>query len=466
MTNRQLIALYAATVFTVFALAWALEFALETPVQAFLFPDNASHSHDDLWTHVIMSTAFAVFALSVPAVVIGIILRKQRVTEAAYRRSEGILRAFIDHAPALVALKHADGRYLLMNKEYTNQLGFDASDTEGKSASSVFPSDLADEFAAQERKAIETGSDVTEEHVIPHKDGDHVHLCTKFPVFGPDGAVIGIGTFSTDITDQKDTETRVNAALMDAEQANRAKSLFLANMSHELRTPLNSIIGFSQVLTIPQPMGPSPEKQIEYARDIQGSAEHLLKLINDLLDLSKIEAGQIALNESRIDLGDLLEQSCRLIRPQAETKGVAVTFTKDGVLPPLLADSRHLTQVFLNLLSNAVKFNRPGGNVTVTAGRNDAGAVVVAIADTGIGIAPEDMDLVLEPFGQAGTAPLRAHSGGTGLGLSVSKELIELHDGTLTLDSTPGVGTTVTVTFPPARCAATGATPPGSATPA
>ena len=181
-----------------------------------------------------------------------------------------------------------------------------------------------------------------------------------------------------------------------------------------------------------------------------------MKLINDLLDLSKIEAGQVTLNETRVDLDDLLEQSCRLIGPQAEPKGVTVTFTKDGTLPPLLADSRHLTQVFLNLLSNAVKFNRPGGSVTVTAGCDDAGAIVVAIADTGIGIAPEDLDLVLEPFGQAGTGPQRAHSGGTGLGLSVSKQLIELHGGTLTLDSTPGVGTTVTVAFPPARTVAAG----------
>ena len=456
MTNRQLFAFYGLTLAAVFGLACLWVFGLEDAVNASLFSDAPQEHVGGHWYHVVSATAFAAAALIVPAIFIGMILKKLRAAESVHRRSEGILRAFIDHAPALVALKNADGRYLLMNKEYTDQLGFDPSDTEGKSASSVFPSELADQFAAQERKAIETGTDVTEEHIVPHKDGDHVHLCTKFPVMGPDGTVIGIGTFSTDITGQKDTETRVNEALLDAEQANRAKSQFLANMSHELRTPLNSIIGFSQVLTIPQPMGPAPEKQIEYARDIQGSAEHLLKLINDLLDLSKIEAGQVTLNETRVDLDDLLEQSCRLIGPQAEPKSVTVTFSKDGTLPPFLADSRHLTQVFLNLLSNAVKFNRPGGSVTVTAGCDDAGAIVVAIADTGIGIAPEDLDLVLEPFGQAGTGPQRAHSGGTGLGLSVSKQLIELHGGTLTLDSTPGVGTTVTVAFPPARTVAAG----------
>ena len=434
----------------VFGLAYAWEFAIEDLINSILFPSHEPEPHKLRWEYVVTSTAFAAVAMFVPASIVAWIMKKQRAAERAYRRSEDTLRAFIDHAPALVALKHADGRYLLVNKEYSTQLGFDPATTEGADASSVFPSHLAKEFRDQERRAIESRQDVTEEHVIPHKDGDHVHLCTKFPVMGDDGSVVGIGTFSMDITDQKATEQRINAALMDAEQANRAKSEFLANMSHELRTPLNSIIGFSQVMSLGPPLGPGPEKHLEYARDIQRSAEHLLHLINDLLDLSKIEAGQVTLNEEDFDLVDLLGQACHMLEADAEAKSVTMNQAPEISLPALHADSRYVMQVFLNLLSNAVKFNRPGGRVDITVGIEDDGRLAVAIADTGIGIAAADIPLVLEPFGQAGTSSDRAHVG-TGLGLSVSKQLVELQGGTLTLVSAPGEGTTVTVRFPADR---------------
>ncbi|MEQ9684408.1 MAG: PAS domain-containing protein, partial [Rhodospirillales bacterium] len=230
MNNRQLIALYGIALLAVFGLAYLWEFHLE----ALLFGDaDRLPGHDTSqarWDHILTATIFAAVAMIVPAWIVAWVMKKQRKAEKAYRRSEGILRAFIDHAPALVALKHADGRYLLMNKEYTTQLGLDPAKTEGLDAGSVFPVHLAEEFRDQERRAVETRQDVTEEHVIPHKDGDHVHLCTKFPVMGEDGTVVGIGTFSTDITERKATEKRINDALMDAERANRTKSEFLANM--------------------------------------------------------------------------------------------------------------------------------------------------------------------------------------------------------------------------------------------
>jgi two-component system cell cycle sensor histidine kinase PleC len=450
LNNRQLVALYGATLLAVFGLAYLWEFALEDALNALIDPDHAPEPHMLRWEYVFTSTAFAATAMIVPAGVIAWMMKRQRKAEQAYRRSEGVLRAFIDHAPALVALKHADGRYLLMNKEYTTQLGLDPAAIEGLNASSVFPTHLAQEFRDQERRAVESRQDVTEEHVIPHKDGDHVHLCTKFPVFADDGAVVGIGTFSTDITDQKAAEQRINDALMDAEEANRAKSEFLANMSHELRTPLNSIIGFAQIMTLDPSSGPSLEKRTEYARDIQRSAEHLLELINDLLDLSKIEAGQVTLNEAPVDLQELLEQACHMLQADAEAKTVTLACACKDALPKLRADTRYLMQVVLNLLSNAVKFNVPGGRVDVSARIEDDGRISIAISDTGIGIAAEDIPLVLEPFGQVGTSSEHAHVG-TGLGLSVSKQLVELHGGTLTLVSAPGEGTTVTIRFPADR---------------
>ena len=454
LNNRQLIALYGATLAAVFGLAYLWEFALEDMVNAVIDPGHAPEPHKLRWEYVTTSTAFAAVAMIVPAAVVAWVMKKQRSAELAFRRSEETLRAFIDHAPALVALKHADGRYLLMNKEYTNQLGLDPAKIEGLNAGNVFPTHLAEEFRNQERRAVETRQDVTEEHVIPHTDGDHVHLCTKFPVMGEDGTVVGIGTFSTDITEQKAAERRINAALMDAEQANRAKSEFLANMSHELRTPLNSIIGFSQVMSLGEGLGLSHDKHPEYARDIQRSAEHLLQLINDLLDLSKIEAGQVTLNEDEIDLPETLEQACHMLKTEAEAKALTLTCACEAGTPRLFADTRYLMQVILNLLSNAVKFNRPGGRIDVSARVEDDGRIAIDIADTGIGIAAEDIPLVLEPFGQVGTSSDRSHVG-TGLGLSVSKQLVELHGGTLTLISAPGAGTTVTVRFPADRAIGT-----------
>ncbi|MCF3630194.1 PAS domain-containing sensor histidine kinase [Thalassospiraceae bacterium LMO-SO8] len=454
LNNRQLIALYGATLAAVFGLAYLWEFRVAGDAAETLAQGSPHVQRIDRWEHVLTATAFAAVAMLVPAGIIGWILKKQKAAEDAYRRSEGTLRAFIDHAPALVALKHADGRYLLMNKEYTNQLGLDPAKAEGLDASNVFPTGLAQEFRAQERRAIETRQDVTEEHVIPHTDGDHVHLCTKFPVMGEDGTVVGIGTFSTDITEQKAAERHINDALMDAERANRAKSEFLANMSHELRTPLNSIIGFSQVMSLGEGLRLPPGKHVEYARDIQRSAEHLLQLINDLLDLSKIEAGQITLNEDEIYLPETLEQACHMLETEAEAKALTLTCACEAGTPRLFADTRYVMQVVLNLLSNAVKFNRPGGRVDVSARVEDDGRIAIDIADTGIGIAAEDIPLVLEPFGQVGTSSDRSHIG-TGLGLSVSKQLVELHGGSLTLISTPDIGTTVTVRLPASRAIGT-----------
>lgn len=451
MTKRQLAALYGLTLLAVFGLACLWEFFLEDAANRLLFPNAEIEPHPLRWEYVFTSTAFAAIAMIVPAVLVAWVLKKNNAAESAYRRTEGILRAFIDHAPGLVALKHADGRYLLVNKEYSNQLGLDPTQTEGQNARSVFPSHLADAFAIQERRALETGGEVTEERVIPHTDGDHVHLCTKFPVTDDAGEIVGIGTFSTDITDQKTTENMINNALQDAEKANKAKSLFLANMSHELRTPLNSIIGFAQVLRSDLPL--AKEKHDEYAGDIQHSAEHLLSLINDLLDFSKIEAGQLILHETEVNLAELVEQSCRMVKPDADEKSITVSHTFAEQLPMLRADSRCVTQVLLNLVANAVKFNTKGGSVRVSAMPESDGQITVSIVDTGIGIAPEHMDIVMEPFGQADSSAEHAQAG-TGLGLSVSRQLMELHGGTLTLSSTLGQGTTVTVRFPAERAVA------------
>jgi signal transduction histidine kinase len=236
------------------------------------------------------------------------------------------------------------------------------------------------------------------------------------------------------------------------EAANRHKSEFLANMSHELRTPLNAIIGFSEVLT-EQMFGDVNGKQMEYLKDIHSSGQHLLSLINDVLDLSKIEAGKMELDLSCFDLGLLLEHSATLVRERAQRHGLTLELEVGDGLAEWVADARKVKQVVVNLLSNAVKFTPNGGRVSVRArhlngvdGRAGEWAEV-SVSDTGVGIAKKDQALVFEEFRQASGDVLRKAEG-TGLGLALVKRFVELHGGTVTLDSAPGQGSTFRVVLP------------------
>ena len=245
-------------------------------------------------------------------------------------------------------------------------------------------------------------------------------------------------------------ESQLIRARDEAEAANRAKSSFLANMSHELRTPLNAIIGFSEVIN-GEIYGPdTAQRYREYATYINSSGQHLLRLVNDILDLSKLAAGQLELAESLIDLGSLLRDCVGLILAQARQKSVTITTDLAEGLPPVMAGELRLKQVLLNLLSNAVKFSREGGAVTLSARLLATGDLAIAVRDHGIGMKPQDIPTALEPFRQIDNALSRSYEG-TGLGLPLAKMLIEKHGGTLALDSTLGVGTTVTVTLPRSR---------------
>jgi signal transduction histidine kinase len=233
------------------------------------------------------------------------------------------------------------------------------------------------------------------------------------------------------------------------EIANKHKSEFLANMSHELRTPLNAIIGFSEVLS-EQMFGDVNEKQLEYLNDIHSSGHHLLTLINDILDLSKIEAGRMELELSRFDLGLLLDNSMTLVRERATRHGLALKLEVGEDIDEWVADQRKVKQIVINLLSNAVKFTPAGGSVTLRARRIEDGradAVEIAVIDTGVGIAPEEQTLVFEEFRQASGDYLRK-SEGTGLGLALAKRFVELHGGTIRVESVPGHGSTFAFILP------------------
>ena len=245
-------------------------------------------------------------------------------------------------------------------------------------------------------------------------------------------------------------------AKLGAETANQAKSEFLANMSHELRTPLNAIIGFSEVIKRGM-FGPLSERYRSYGGDIFDSGNHLLKLINEILDLSKLEAGHFDLHEEDVDIAAVIGVSKRLVEAQAEKAKVRVTEAIDDDLPLIRADDRRMRQILINILSNAVKFTPEGGIIRVESSVRDAG-LVISVSDTGIGMSPEEIPKALEPFGQIDSTISRKYEG-TGLGLPLAKHLVELHGGTLIVESALGVGTTVTIVLPPERILARPVTP-------
>ena len=235
-----------------------------------------------------------------------------------------------------------------------------------------------------------------------------------------------------------------------AEEASRAKSEFLSNMSHELRTPLNAIMGFSDIIR-EQTFGPVGSiKYREYARDINDAGRHLLELINDVLDFSKIESGNEELYEEWIDVHDAIGSVTRMLHDQAQRSDVNITVEAPDELPPLYADEKKIRQILINLLSNALKFTDQGGTVTLTAWYNDSGGYVIQVEDTGIGIALKDIPKALGLFGQVDSAFNRRYEG-TGLGLPLSKSLAEMHGGSLDIQSQVDVGTTVTVRLPTER---------------
>jgi signal transduction histidine kinase len=281
-------------------------------------------------------------------------------------------------------------------------------------------------------------------------DGTHRYvIITKFPVRDESGTIVGFGSSGVDVASQRKSEQALRNAKERAETASRAKSEFLANMSHELRTPLNSVIGLSEVM-LEGIFGPLSDKYREYISDINVSGQHLLEVITDILDISKIEAGEVDLEESIVDIPDIVRSSLRLAytRTQDKRKWTSVDIP-DG-FPKLKADNRLVRQVLVNLLTNAIKFTHDDGDVGIVTAIDAEGGIAIQVVDTGIGIAPDDIPRALEPFGQVRRRAELIHEG-TGLGLPLSKKFMELHGGTLELLSEPNKGTTVIISFPAER---------------
>jgi PAS domain S-box-containing protein len=272
------------------------------------------------------------------------------------------------------------------------------------------------------------------------------------PLFDAAGRFVGYRGTGRDITEQVQAETVLRETKEAAEAANLAKSQFLANMSHELRTPLNAIIGFSESLELGV-RGPMQPEQAEYVGIIRQSGEHLHDVINDILDLAKVDAGKFELREEEgIDPRSIVEGTVTLMRSHATAAGITISTDIEKQLPLLACDSTRLKQILLNLISNAIKFTQPGGAVVVAVHRRLGGTLVFEVRDTGLGMTDDEIEIALQPFGQIDASNTRRYEG-TGLGLPLAKRLAELHGGSLQVNSKKGYGTTVTVIIPAARVA-------------
>jgi len=284
------------------------------------------------------------------------------------------------------------------------------------------------------------------EHSREKANGEIVYLSISGrPVFDEDGNFTGYRGIGRDITEQYINQQALNEALVESEAANQAKTEFLATMSHEFRTPLNAILGFSEMLKA-QYFGPIGAKNYEeYATDIHSSGQHLLGLVNDILDISAIEASKRTMLKEEMSVKDMINRALKSVHQKARSAGLRIAMDVPDAMPKLVADERSVLQILINILSNAVKFSEPGGKISIST-MASAETITIIIEDEGVGIDAETLPLVTEPFAQSQSNPHLAESG-TGLGLTIVKSLMDAHDGSLLVESTVDIGTTVTLVF-------------------
>jgi len=368
--------------------------------------------------------------------------------EEALREREAAYRFMTDEASDIIARHSAEGRLIFISPAVKRTLGYEPREMIGRTAfEGAHPDDLAG-IKTSLADARRKGESVSYIYRVKHRDGHFVWFEThlRFVTDAKTGVFEGAISVSRDVTARKQFEEELNAARERAEAASHTKSRFLANMSHELRTPLNAIIGFSDILAR-EMFGPlGSDRYSEYAKLINESGAMLLDLINDLLDMSKIEAGKFELHYEDVLVCESVEASIRLVSRRAEEKNVTIS---TNIEPPgltLRADQRAFKQIMLNLLSNAVKFTEANGKIEVEAIGRGPG-LRLTVRDTGIGIPSDVLPRLARPFEQASNDPSRAH-GGSGLGLALVKSLTQLHGGEFTIKSKEGHGTEVTVTLP------------------
>jgi PAS domain S-box-containing protein len=376
-------------------------------------------------------------------------LKRSTETELAAQRkrieeSYAVLRATLEAASAGILVVDADNRVIAINQRFVEMMGLPAD--------VVARIDYGEVLAEMTNRVVDgaaalsdaNGPDATTGDVLKLHDGRTLDRHSA-PVRLPDGTAVGRVTFFRDITAERAAHLQLEGAWEAAEAASKAKSMFLANMSHELRTPLNAVIGLTDLLLI-ETGDPTTKRQREYLDAIMQSGRHLLDLVNDVLDLAKLDAGKHALELEVVAVPDALEEAVRGFIPLAHQRGVSLAIEVPRGVRHLRVDRLRLRQILVNLISNALKFTDRDGQVTIRAS-DDGDHIALSIADTGIGISADDLPRLFQTFEQLATTP-RDRPAGTGLGLALTKRLVQLHNGTIDVESELGVGTRFTVRLP------------------
>ncbi|MFL5338812.1 MAG: response regulator, partial [Gemmataceae bacterium] len=362
--------------------------------------------------------------------------------EAACRESEARLQAFLDNSPAVIYMKHRDGRYITVNRQFEKLFHFTREQVFGKTDHDLWARDLADLYRTNDLAVLESAAPMENEEIARQDDGEHWYLSVKFPLLDATGRAYALCGISTDITARKHAQESLRRAKEVAEAANQAKSAFLANMSHEIRTPMNAVIGMTELALDTE----LSAEQREYLELVHKSADHLLDLINEILDYSKIEAGRLEIDQIEFGLRDTLGDVLSTLAPRAYQKGLELAGTVAHDVPDnLIGDPGRLRQIIVNLIGNAVKFTEKGEvvlDVRLAEGNGEGGVnLLFGVRDTGIGIPKEKQEAIFAPFTQADSSTTRKY-GGTGLGLTISGRLVELMGGRIGVESEPGQGST------------------------
>lgn len=375
-----------------------------------------------------------------------------RISEAL-RASEERHRSLFDSSVDMIYVFDSGGRVVAGNPAWRRRMGYGEQDLSRLRREDILVMDsvLMAQIEERSRNGVFAG-----ETTLVARDGVRFPAEVSVSQYIDAAGETIVCVIARDISDRKRHETALREAKAAAEAANASKSDFLANMSHELRTPLNAIIGFSQL--IEGDTSPANRKHADYAQSIRSSGELLLQIINDLLDLSKLEAGKQSYDEEIVDIASTVASVTRILRPRIAECGLQLDIIMPRDLPSLRADERAMRQVFLNLLSNAVKFTPMNGRVGVEASLLADGTLQVVVSDTGIGIDEESLKRVFERFWR-GERTLTRRFSGTGLGLAITKSILDVHEATIALASEKGKGTSVTICFPRWRTLHVGASP-------
>jgi PAS domain S-box-containing protein len=377
----------------------------------------------------------------------------ERDGAVAARASESQMRKVIDGSQQGISVRTLD-KVLYVNSALARMLGYETIQelvAEGHmfNREAIHPDDIPVMFEHLRKRLSGEEKFSQYELRLQRRDGSYLWVETMASPIKWDGQPASL-SWLMDISERKAAEEELIKSRESAERANRVKSEFLASMSHELRTPLNAILGFSEMIST-EMFGKLHARYIEYASDIHQSGQHLLDLINDILDLSKLEAGKLSLKDSDFDLVRLIKNVLALVQQQADGKSLTIV-EQLPAQTKIRGDLRAMKQVLLNLLSNAVKFTPEGGQISIALG-GSAGGLELIVRDTGIGMTDAEIAVALEPFGQVDSLLAREQPG-TGLGLPISVALMKLHGGSLRIESTPGEGTSLIVSLPAERVVA------------